>query len=60
MIPQHDIFWTQEARVCLDQRKHMVIVIEELIRLKEYSDRAFYTACNIADLYILSLSRLNH
>ena len=55
-----DPYWTLESRVSDEERTHLVVVIEELNRLKEYKEETMYIACSIADRYIISLARTNH
>lgn len=37
----------------------MVVVIEELVNLRNYFDKTLYLAINLSDRYLLSLSRKN-
>ena len=60
LAPAKDSYWKLTSRVTEDERSHLIVVVEELIRLKEYKEETFYIACSIADRYILSLAKSNH
>lgn len=60
LAPAKDPYWKLSSRVTEDERSHLIVVVEELIRLKEYKEETFYIACSIADRYILSLAKSNH
>ena len=42
------------------ERRELILVIEELTRLKSYKEDTMYIACSIADRYIYSLYKSNH
>ena len=41
------------------ERKHMIVIIEEFVKLREYYEKTFYLGVNICDRYIISLARRN-
>jgi hypothetical protein len=57
ILPANDKFWNLKHRISLDQRYNMIVVMEELTRLKGYRDLTFFCAAHIADSYVKSLSR---
>ena len=60
MAPSNDCYWNLQSRVTDEERTHLIVVIEELIRMKEYKEETMYIACSIADRYVLSLAKTNH
>ena len=45
-------------KVSEDARSHMVTLIDELTRLKEYKQSTFYLACSLADRYLVNIAVL--
>ena len=46
-------------KVTNEARSHMVFLIEEIHRLKEYKEETFYTAVSLADRYLVYLTVSN-
>lgn len=60
VIPADNKYWKNQKRVQDQERRELVLVIEELCRLKSYKEDTLYIACSIADRYIFSLFKSNH
>ena len=60
LAPPKDKYWSLKSRVTEEERSPLIVVLEELNRLKEYKEETFYIACSIADRYILSLAKSGH
>lgn len=45
-----------KSKITKEERYHLFVVMEELVRLKEYKENTFYLACSIVDKYIVSLA----
>ena len=43
-------------KVTEDARHHMVTLLEELNRLKNYKEETFYLACSLADRYLVNIA----
>ena len=48
------------VRMTDELRRHMVTLLEELNRLKGYKQETFYSACSLADRYLVNLAVLGH
>lgn len=43
-------------KILNDTRTHMILLVEELVRLKGYNDETLYLAISIADRYLVNLA----
>lgn len=57
VIPATDQFWALEDRVSEFDRVNLTVVINELVKVKGYKEGVYYTAINLVDRFILSVSR---
>jgi len=59
-LDSNDLYLRLKSKINKEERCHLFVVMEELVRLKEYKENTFYLACSIVDRYIVSLARSNH
>jgi len=53
--------WTQgELKVSSLARRHLITLIEDLNRLKEYKEETLYLAASLVDRYLVNLAVKNH
>lgn len=43
-------------KILSDTRQHMILLVEELVRLKCYNEETLYLAVSIADRYLVNLA----
>ena len=43
-------------KILNDTRTHMILLVEELVRLKGYNEETLYLAISIADRYLVNLA----
>ena len=53
-IPETSIYWKLKNRV--SNRAEIIQMVSELVSLKQYTEETFFTACNLADRYVIALA----
>ena len=43
-------------KILNDTRQHMILLVEELVRLKDYNEETLYLAISIADRFLVNLA----